>query len=390
VSRWIATDDDLAAVCRSLVEADVYALDTEFHRERTYYARLALIQIAWEGDLVLVDPLAVDPAPLAEVLAGPGLMVAHAADQDLEILERACGTGPSRLVDTQVAAGFLGWSTPSLQSLLKAVLDVDMVKGDRMTDWMKRPLSDGQTAYAAADVAHLVALWRSLESDLAARGRLDWALDESRQLLERSRAQSDPARAWWRIKETRNMRGRSRGVAQAVAEWRELRARRVDLPVRFVLSDMALAGIVHRQPARESDLREIRGLDARSLKGEAAAEIIAAVRRGRDMPDEELQVPPVDDTDRSLRPAITLVAAWLGQLAKDLEIDAAMLATRADVNALVQGDGRGRLTEGWRRQLVAEPVADLVEGRAALAFEGQGRLVLEARSGQPLGGRLEQ
>jgi ribonuclease D len=324
------------------------------------------------------------------VLAGPGLMVAHAADQDLEILERACGTGPSRLVDTQVAAGFLGWSTPSLQSLLKAVLDVDMVKGDRMTDWMKRPLSDGQTAYAAADVAHLVALWRSLESDLAARGRLDWALDESRQLLERSRAQSDPARAWWRIKETRNMRGRSRGVAQAVAEWRELRARRVDLPVRFVLSDMALAGIVHRQPARESDLREIRGLDARSLKGEAAAEIIAAVRRGRDMPDEELQVPPVDDTDRSLRPAITLVAAWLGQLAKDLEIDAAMLATRADVNALVQGDGRGRLTEGWRRQLVAEPVADLVEGRAALAFEGQGRLVLEARSGQPLGGRLEQ
>ena len=139
-----------------------YALDTEFHRERTYWPALALVQVAWAaGDggpagVALIDPLAVDVTALGEVLAGPGVMVAHAADQDLEILERACGRGPSRLFDTQIGAGFAGHSSSSLSSLLKAFLGLEVAKGDRLTDWRVRPLTSSQLDYAASDVDHLL------------------------------------------------------------------------------------------------------------------------------------------------------------------------------------------------------------------------------------------
>src|SRR5262249_43182502 len=127
-----------------------YALDTEFHRERTYWPRLALVQVAWPAGETgpaggaLVDPLAVDVAPLSNVLAGPGLMVAHAAEQDLEVLEQACGRGPTRLFDTQIAAGFAGHGSSSLAGLLQAFLGVQVAKGDRLTDWRRRPLTDSQ------------------------------------------------------------------------------------------------------------------------------------------------------------------------------------------------------------------------------------------------------
>lgn len=382
--RWIDTAAQLDTLCDELSLATAYALDTEFHRERTYFARLALLQVAWADQVAVVDPLAVDVAPLARVFSGPGLMVAHAAEQDLEILERACGTGPARLIDTQLAAGFLGWSTPSLQTLLSDVLDVRMAKGDRLTDWMRRPLTDGQLKYAAADVADLVQLWGVLEADLDKRGRLEWVLDESRLLLERTRADSDPRKAWWRLKETRNLKGRNRAVAQCVAEWRELRARQVDLPLRFVLSDMALAGIVHRAPSKASDLADIRGLDARSLKGDAVSGLLEAVARGLAMSLDDVLQPPVDDVDRNQRPAVTLVTAWLGQLAQDLHIDPTLLATRGDVTALLRGDEDCRLSKGWRKPLLAEPIRLLVSGEAALAFNGHGGLVLESRSHQPI------
>src|SRR5579864_4367809 len=121
-----------------------YALDTEFHGERTYWPRLALVQVAWPGSIALIDPFAVDMAAFAEILAGPGLLVAHAAEQDLAILVRACGHGPTQLFDTQVAAGFIGMGAPSLASLVERLLDVRLTKGDRLTDWTRRPLHADQ------------------------------------------------------------------------------------------------------------------------------------------------------------------------------------------------------------------------------------------------------
>lgn len=376
--EWIDGAAALEGFVADACGQPAYALDTEFHRERTYWPQIALVQLAVPGRVVLVDPLAVDLAPLAALLRGPGLAVAHAADQDLEVLERACGTIPARLFDTQLAAGFLGYSTPSLATLVERLLGLRLGKGDRISDWTERPLSDAQIAYAAADVAHLLAIHQILVERLEARGRLQWALEECEALRTRPHEPQDPDTAWWRVKESRSLRGRSRGVAQALAAWRERVAAAEDRPARHVLPDLALLAIAHRPPRGVEELRRVRGLDGRHLKGGADRAILRAVEAGLALGPGELRLPPVDDLERRLRPAVTLTSAWVSQLASDLEIDAALLATRADLHDLLAGAPDARLATGWRAELVGEPVRELVEGRAGLAFDGRGGLRLVA------------
>jgi len=376
--EWVTDSHRLADLVDELAEAPAYGLDTEFHREKTYHAQLALLQLAGPGGIALVDPLAVDPAPLVRVLDGPGVAVLHAADQDLEVLQRACGTVPSKLFDTQLAAGFLGMASLSLVGLVERLLGQRLVKGDRLTDWTRRPLTGDQQRYAASDVEHLLDLRERLTADLVARDRLAWANDECELLRTRARWATAPETAWWRVKEARSLRGSARGVAQEVAAWRERRASSLDRPVRFILPDLALAAIAQRPPRRLEDIGAIRGMDGRVPKGEAGTGLLAAVERGRHLDESQLRLPPTDDLDRRLRPAVTLVSAWVGQLAGDLDVDPTLLATRADLQAFLRRDPDARLSTGWRRDLLGDAVARLVEGRAALAFDGR-ELVLEDR-----------
>lgn len=382
---WIDTDAGLADLVTSLRSEPLYGIDTEFHRERTYWPQLALVQIGWPGGIALVDPTAVDIGPLRDVLTGPGVCIMHAADQDLEVLELACGALPSTLFDTQVAAGFLGFSSPSLSSLTERLLGLRLTKGDRLTDWLQRPLTAGQRTYAAADVAHLLDLHAELVRRLDACDRTTWAEQECEVLRVRPHTPQDPGTAWWRIKDSRSLRGASRGIAQAVAAWRERRAAEIDKPPRMVLADLALLGVAHRAPTSMGELRDIRGLDGRYLKGDAGPEILAAVQEGKRLAKGDIRLPPSDELDRTLRPAVTLVSAWVAQLAQELKIDTALLATRADLLALLRGDEDARLARGWRAGLVGDRIRQLVDGRAALAFRpGKGDLVLEARSGEEL------
>jgi ribonuclease D len=378
--RWVDDADLLAGLVEDLATTEELALDTEFHRERTYYPQLALLQIAWPGGIALVDPLSMDIAGLAPILTGEATVVAHAAGQDLEVLDRACGCVPRRLFDTQVAAGFLGFSTPSLSSLADRMLRVHLPKGDRLTDWRQRPLSRAQLDYAAADVAHLLELARIIREQLAAAGRLEWANQECEAMHASARAPQDPDTAWWKIKEVRHLRGKSRGIAQEVAAWRERTAAQLDRPVRTVLPDLGVLAVASHPPSSVDDLRGLRGLEGRMPKGDAAAGMLEAVARGLDLPADRLRVPPSDEVERGLRPAANLVSAWIGQLARDLRIDASLLATRADLHALMRGDSDARLGEGWRRELVGDRIRRLIAGEVALAFDGRQGLVLEERS----------
>jgi ribonuclease D len=343
---------------------------------------LALLQVAWPGGIALVDTLAVDLAPLAAVLDGPGVGVAHAADQDLEVLDQACGTIPRRLFDTQLAAGFLGHTSPSLGTLVSKLVGTQLPKGDRLTDWTRRPLTEAQRRYAASDVAHLLELHRVIVERLTASNRLQWAEEECEALRTRRRGAPDPDVAWWRVKDARTLRGASRGVAQSVAAWRERRAATIDQPLRFVLSDLAITTIAHHPPSTLAELKELRGVDGRHLRGDSGRDILHAVREGLALAPDALRTPPTDDIDRHLRPAVTLASAWAAQLAGDLRIDVSLLATRADLTAFVRGDAGARLRVGWRHELVGAPLQRLVDGEAALAFAGRGKLTIEERSGR--------
>jgi ribonuclease D len=370
---WIDEPAALAELVRTLADEPRYALDTEFHGERSYWPHLALIQIGWPGGIALVDPLTVDPAPLGELLAGPGCMVAHAADQDLSILERACGTAPSQLFDTQVAAGFIGMGTPSLAATVERLLGTRLTKGDRLTDWTRRPLKVDQRVYAAADVEFLLALHDELVTRLDAMGRLVWATDECEERRRRIRQRPDAETAWWRIKGARQLRGTGRGVAQKVAAWREKTAEGLDVPARFVLSDLALAGIVQRPPRSRDDLVGIRGIDGR-LRESTATDLLAAVEAGVELPASDLRMPESDRIDRSLAPAVTVLGAWLAQRASELDLDPALLATRAELTQMLQGRP-SRLATGWRADLVGEPLQRLLRGESVLVLRDGGRRI---------------
>ncbi len=281
----------LEALVTEVAAEDSYAFDTEFHTERTYVPDLALIQIAWADKVALVDPLAVDPAPLAGVFEGPGIAVAHAASQDLDVLMAACGSIPTTVFDTQIVAGFLGLSTPSLSRLVDQMLGVSLPKADRLSDWLVRPISDRQVSYALNDVAHLLELRDVLTERLRALGRLEWALSECDQVLGDRTPARVPEEAWWKLGDIRGMARRSRAVAQEVAAWRERTAATTNRPRRMVLSDLGLMALSQRPPRSAHELRAARGIDGRHLAQGRAAEILQAVERGLALPPDQIRMP---------------------------------------------------------------------------------------------------
>lgn len=373
--EWVADQATFESIVDELCAEPRYAIDTEFHRERTYYPKLALVQIGWGGRIVLIDPLAIDVRSLRRLFASPSIAVFHAAQQDLDVLTHVCGAVPEFMFDTQIAAGFIGYSTPSLASLLQGELNVAASKGDRLTDWLRRPLTAEQQQYAANDVAHLLELHDRLIASLVGRGRLEWAAEACEELRTRPAGAIDPEQAWLRLKDVRVLKAKARGVAQAVAAWRERRAAQADVPPRQILPDLAVLGISQKHPTTVAELSHARGVDERHSRGALGTEIVAAVKDGLGR-DVSLPTSDGDDLDRSLRPAVTLVSAWVGEVARTEKIDATLLATRNDLVSLLRGDPAARLANGWRHELLGDGIRRLVEGRAALTFDGRGGLRL--------------
>ncbi len=372
---WVGTQQDLVDLVELLMGQPRYAFDTEFHRERTYYPRLALAQFAWDGGIALVDPLLVDVTAMRPLLDSDVVAVMHAAQQDLDVLSHSCGAIPRRLFDTQLAAGFVGYGTPSLASLLQGELKITVPKGDRLTDWLRRPLTEDQKSYAASDVAHLLELQDLLLRQLDRSGRTSWAEAACEELRVKPVSGSDPDGAWLRLKDVRALKPRARGVAKALAAWRERRAMAVDSPVRQVLPDLAILGISQKQPRTIEELAHARGVDERHWRGTLGKEIVNAVEEGL---KQELHLPASegDDLDRNMRPAITLVSAWVSELARQEKIDTALLATRGDIVALLRNDADARLSIGWRAEMLGDNVKRLVDGQAGLTFDGRGGLKL--------------
>jgi ribonuclease D len=338
---------------------------------------LALIQIAWPGNLVLIDPLAVDAARLGRLMTSDSLCIMHAATQDIEVLCHVTNQHPRHVFDTQIAAGFIGLATPALATRHERLLGVYLAKGDRMTDWLERPLRQSQLDYAAADVARLLEITDLILAELDTLGRRTWAEDESDLLLDKGCALREPLDAWRRVKDLRKLNGAALATAQAIAAWREERAAIIDIPVRRVMADIAIASLAQMRPTSEEEMARARGFDPRSLKASVRADLCAVIvaAQHNDPPEKPEPAPKLD----RLRPAAGLLAAWLSQRARELSLDPALLGTRSDIERLLGGQDSSRLANGWRHDLVGEPIEALVSGRAAIAFDGEA-LSLEKRS----------
>ncbi len=380
--RYIEHSRTLDQAIAMMLDCDMVALDTEFHRERSYFAKLALIQIAANDEVFLIDPLRVDVSPLGALFDSETEVVFHAAGQDLEILSRKVGRVPRYFFDTQIAAGFLGYSSPALSVLLEQFLGELMDKSDRLSDWLARPLEAKQLNYAAQDVIHLVRLRDTLVSEIDKLGRVSWLEEELGEYISQDfSSSSDPIRAWSKVREIRALKGRTKYVGMALAAWREERAMQEDVPPRFVLPDLALATIAQHLPKRTSDLRGIRAVENRHMSNGVDQEILRVIETalGEPLPDEsEIAVPdPIEVPSGTA----TLLATWLVSHAKGLKIDSNLLGVRSDINELFSSSGVSRLERGWRKEAVGDYVGRIISGEIALALGSSGDITMVENSG---------
>jgi ribonuclease D len=223
-------------------------------------------------------------------------------------------------------------------------------------------------------VLHLDAVYEKVTEELIGLDRLGWAEEACAESLSR-RQESTSDDAWLRVKDARSLKGEARGVARSVARWRDERARQLNVPVRRVLSDMALVSIAQQVPTSANELLGLRGIDGRLSHGSDVNEILAVVASGR---TEVVSLPngSGDEIDKRLKPAVNLMTAWISELARLHRIDATLLGTRADVDALLRRDETCRLLSGWRRDIVGSDLEDILNGRAGLSFDGKGHLRL--------------
>jgi ribonuclease D len=358
------------------------ALDTEFMGEGRYRTLLCLIQLAVADEqggeqIEIVDPLqsTLQGEPLAQVLADPSIeVVVHAGRQDVALLRRALDCEVRNIFDTQVAAGFLGMPAQcSYDTLLAELLGVRLSKSASFTRWDARPLSPEQLSYAREDVVHLTALAAELERRLDQVGRLRWAREEC-EFLENVSDERDIEAIFQRLPRIRGMNLSSQGVARELVAWREQTAAERDRPVQSVLGDAPLVEIAKRKPSSLHKLEDIRGVGQNSLR-KRGEELLAAIRRGiettsKPLPTGARPAPPQPGD----APLIALSEALVRARAREAELAYELLASRADLQAIVAAQRTGeaadvRTLRGWRRELVGEELLALLDGRVSLAVE---------------------
>jgi ribonuclease D len=366
--EWITDQVEFDALVDELSGTSAYALDTEFHRERTYLPQLAVVQLATRDRIAVVDALAVDVQPLGRALQSDAVCVMHAGSQDLEILGLVTDAVPRHMFDTQIAALFCGYRTTSLGRLVEGFLGVQLDKSAQLTDWTRRPLPAADLRYAASDVAHLLVLRDTLTGLLDQRGRLQWAEEEIERLRSKDRSPPDPETLWWKLRGKTKLNGRARGVAQELAMWREQVASKQNRPPRTVLSDMALLALAQRPARNVEQLRSVRNLDLRRFK--QTDELLSAIQRGAQLPKESVRLPPKKPENLpNVDGAIALCLAWLTQRAGQEDLDISVLGTREDVTNLVLHQP-SRLSTGWRDALVGSELRSIVDGTAGLRVNG--------------------
>lgn len=364
--RYVDTPDKLNELCAALQDAPVIALDTEFVREKTYYARPCLIQLATDAVIACVDPLALPELdPLLEILVAPErVKVLHAARQDLEIFHDLWQQIPAPVFDTQIAAALLGYSDQiGYASLVHKLLGVELDKSATRTDWSQRPLSERQLAYAAADVHYLLQMYPLLRQQLAQKQRLSWLEEECRKLVEPDLYRTSPDTAWHRVKGSAGLSPPQLAILQALAAWREQRARQRDKPRKWILSDEALLALASQAPA---NLAALQGIDAipASVSKNSGAELLAVIETARQLPPEAW--PDSSLLQRLEGAQLKLVSRLMKQVRQFAErehINPGSLATRKDIEKLVRGKRELPLLQGWRKQIIGDALLAEVEAR---------------------------
>ncbi|MBM1814681.1 ribonuclease D [Pseudosulfitobacter pseudonitzschiae] len=383
--RTLTTTEELAAYCEEAAKHPYVTVDTEFLRERTYYSKLCLVQLAMPGTddsgAVLVDPLAegLSLEPLYELFRDVTVVkVFHAARQDLEIFFVDAGVFPIPLFDTQVAAMVCGFGEQvGYETLVRKIAKAPLDKTSRFTDWSRRPLTEAQKTYALADVTHLRQIYEFLAARLEETGRSAWVEEELKTLLSPDTYTVAPDQAWKRVK-TRTNSARFLGIVRELAAFRETYAQERNIPRNRVYKDDALVELASNKPQTLEELNRARLLLREARRGEIADGILEAVKRGVNIAADRL---PKADTSREklqVNPALAdLLRVLLKAKTESAGVAAKLIAPAADLDAIAAGLRDVDALTGWRREVFGKDALRLCDGKIALAAKGQSVRVVE-------------
>jgi ribonuclease D len=372
--KLITTTDELAAFCKPLATTEFIAVDTEFMRERTYWPKLCLAQLAGPDDAAAIDALAdgIDLSPLDALMTNPKVLkVFHAARQDLEIFYLRTDKVPQPLFDTQVAAMVCGHGeAASYESLATKLAKAKIDKSSRFTDWSRRPLSERQIAYALSDVTHLRVVYEKLKRQLDKTGRFSWISEEMAVLSDPATYRADPEQAWRRLR-PRGASPRLLAVLREGAAWRERTAQRIDIPRQRLLRDEQLLEIASHAPKGAEELARTRGLGRGFAEGWQGRELLEAIDRARRLPDSEL--PTRDRAPEQLRApgaVVDLLRTLLRLKAEEAGVAGRLIASADEIDRLAAGKRDVPALKGWRREVFGNDAVDLIEGKLALSLAG--------------------
>lgn len=377
--KTITTTDALAAFCAEAAKRAYVTVDTEFLRERTYYSKLCLVQLAYQDsdgdDACLVDPLAegLSLAPLYDLFADAGVVkVFHAARQDLEIFFVDKGIIPAPLFDTQVAAMVCGFGEQAgYETLVRKICKSDLDKSSRFTDWTRRPLTDAQATYAVGDVTFLRDIYEYLSDRLEKSGRKKWVAEEMAVLNDPATYRADPDEAWRRVK-TRTNSGRFLAIVRELARFRETYARDRNIPRSRVYKDDALIELASTKPQSEQDLGRSRLLLREARRGDIATGIMAAVKAGLAVPNDALPKVNQSGVKLQVNPALAdLLRVLLKSKSDNEDVAAKLIASSAELDALAAGERDMKAMRGWRKEVFGNDAILLCDGKVGLAVDGQ-------------------
>jgi ribonuclease D len=380
--------EELAEFVSEARGADAVALDMEFERERTYRPILQLVQLATRDRAVLVDPLRIENLePLWNLVADPEVRVLfHAGRQDLEIFwHESGGQIPRNLLDTQIAAALIGMGEQvGYADLVRRVLNVHLKKGERTTDWGRRPLSDAQMQYALDDVLYLHEVADRLEEMLAERGRAKWVEEEMEFYSRRGTWERSPDELWLRISRHRSLSGKNLAVLRELAVWREEAAARRNIPRNRVVADDVLIDLARRLPTNREGLGALRRLHPREIE-RAGDEILDAIQGGLGCPQDDWpRLPKLREDDSELNLAIDLLSTFVKMRGREMQIAASYLGNKKDITNFAYAHKAGRerselaLGHGWRYELVGRDLERTLDGKLDFAIE-DGRIVMRER-----------
>jgi ribonuclease D len=383
----ITTTAELQAACARMARHPYVTVDTEFHRETTFWPILCLVQLAGDDEALAIDALApeIDLKPLFALMADPHVLkVFHAARQDVEIFWKLAGVVPSPMFDTQVAAMVCGYGEQvSYSELVQSICHIPVDKSSRFTDWVRRPLAKAQIDYAIGDVTHLREIYRTLLAKLKASGRMAWLEDEMRVLTSASTYEQHPERAWERFK-NRARKPRDLAVLMEVAGWRESEAQSRDVPRSRVLKDDVLIEVALAAPRTQEALGNLRSFPRGMERSRAGDDILAAIERG--LARDPKALPKLERERRGDGPGsaatVELLKVLLRQISDESGVAGKMIATVDDLEAIAGNDKADvPALQGWRRKLFGARALELKQGRLALTVEKGKVVALEWREG---------